>query len=115
MDTDCHENGLLNDIDKANLQLIVEAVNEHSALLAVAEANQELIEAVNAMDTSYQTSDFLPGDKSRRYYNALKAAEIAQATLSAIREGRNPHTGETESEKETRIAKAFGIREAVQS
>lgn len=38
---------------------------------------RELTEAVSAIDTSYGTSDFLPRDKSRRYFAALKSAHSA--------------------------------------
>lgn len=42
---------------------------------SVEDALKELVEAIRAIDTSYGTSDFLPGDKSRRLWNALKVAD----------------------------------------
>lgn len=45
VDTDCHDNGLLNPTDKANLDFIVRACNSHDDLLS---AVHDLLEIVQA-------------------------------------------------------------------
>lgn len=51
---------------------------------ALYEALRELSDAASSMDTSYKTSDFLPGEKSRRYFTAI---EKARAVLAAVEGG----------------------------
>lgn len=84
IDGDSNQVGIVN--RKSNADSIVRAVNEHAALVAVAEAARELNSAVAAMDTSYKTSDFLPGTKQRRYFRCLKASTDAVASLTALTE-----------------------------
>jgi len=55
-----------------NLAHILRCVNEREELLA---ALGELTSAVAVMDTSYKTTDFLPGKKNRRYHAALSNAQ----------------------------------------
>lgn len=47
VDTDCHPNGLLNEIDKANLRLIVHAVNNYDALISALELAEATIERLD--------------------------------------------------------------------
>ena len=41
------------------------------------DATRELLASIAAIDFSYKTSDFLPGDKERRFWAAVKAAKVA--------------------------------------
>ena len=59
--------------------LMSEACDKMNELYAERDALKslltELATAVGDMDTSYKTSDFLPGVKSRRYFKALDNAK----------------------------------------
>jgi hypothetical protein len=56
-------------------------------------ALRELHDAVAAMDTSYGTSDFLPGNKSRRFFAALEAAKATIAGAVRIGGGFDNEAG----------------------
>lgn len=80
-----------NTIDRAaKLAVITEAegnrlMAEHAALVTVAEAAEAFQNAADDMDISYGTSDFLPGNKSREYFDRLAKLKTA---LAAVRQTR---------------------------
>lgn len=55
------------------------------ALEAVAVAAEAFQKAADAMDTSYGTSDFLPGEKNRVYFWRLSELKTETANLATIR------------------------------
>lgn len=85
VDTDCHVNGLLNETDRHNLALIVRAVNEHSALVAVAEAHAALLSHV----TNFQQW-IREGKSSGELFVNLDTSRDKQAlaNLAAVRGGK---------------------------
>jgi len=96
-----HENAKL-------AQEIAIAVNEHAALVAVAEFMAETKEAfLDAVDRGESDASIV---EIMRGFLAGDVISDALANLAAVREGCNPHTGETNDEKESRIAAAFGIK-----